>query len=157
MKVGLMQWGCDCCAVRVEFRKDRCKNSDVREPCDLKEYAVNRVERVCDEKVGKGRSRKSYADHIRGILKVGQILNTRIRRACMKRLMEWVTSRRVLKSRTRGASGRFTGGHQIVINDDLPRPGVIATREFSAPSTPRARAPAVPSGRPCPPRPRSRP
>ncbi|GBP46579.1 hypothetical protein EVAR_21735_1 [Eumeta japonica] len=72
-------------------RKDRCRNSDVRERCGLKEDVVTRVERgmlrwfghgkdenkltkqnranVCDGKFDKGRPRKSYAEHIGGILK----------------------------------------------------------------------------------------
>ncbi|GBP05451.1 hypothetical protein EVAR_2978_1 [Eumeta japonica] len=81
--------------------EDRCRNSDVRERCDLKEDVVTRVERsmlrwfgrrermnesrltkemyranVYNGKVGKGHGRKSYADHTGGILKKGQILST---------------------------------------------------------------------------------
>ncbi|GBP91684.1 hypothetical protein EVAR_100264_1 [Eumeta japonica] len=68
-------------------RKDKCKNSDVRERCGLKADVVTRVERgvlrwfghlekmnkVCDGKVIKGRPRKSYAEHLGGILKTGQV------------------------------------------------------------------------------------
>ncbi|GBP24944.1 hypothetical protein EVAR_12611_1 [Eumeta japonica] len=42
----------------------------------------------CDEKVSKDRPRKFYADRIGGILKMGQILNTRNRRACKIRFMD---------------------------------------------------------------------
>ncbi|GBP74557.1 hypothetical protein EVAR_59492_1 [Eumeta japonica] len=90
----------------------RCRNSDIRERCDLKDVAI-RVEKdmsqwfhrpdmmnenrqteqiyranVCDEKVGKGRPRKSYANDIGGMLKKDQILRTRNRRACTKRLTD---------------------------------------------------------------------
>ncbi|GBP81541.1 hypothetical protein EVAR_57186_1 [Eumeta japonica] len=72
--------------------KDRCRNRDGRERCALKADVVTRVKRsmlqcfghlermdesrltkqiyranVCDEKFGKGRPRKCYADHIGGI------------------------------------------------------------------------------------------
>ncbi|GBP81549.1 hypothetical protein EVAR_60261_1 [Eumeta japonica] len=71
-------------------RKDRCRNSHVREWCGLKENLVTGMLRwigylermnesrltkqiyranVCDEKIDRGRLRKSYADHIGGILK----------------------------------------------------------------------------------------
>ncbi|GBP67423.1 Vacuolar protein sorting-associated protein 35 [Eumeta japonica] len=43
---------------------------------------------VCDGKVGKGCSGKSYADHVDYILKKGQILSIRSQRACMKRMMD---------------------------------------------------------------------
>ncbi|GBP27574.1 hypothetical protein EVAR_18769_1 [Eumeta japonica] len=95
-----------------------------RERCGLKENVVTRVERgmlwwlgplermnesrltkqiyranVCDEKVGKGRP-KSYADYIGGTLKKGQILSTRNRRACMKRLMDVSETREICEDRT---------------------------------------------------------
>ncbi|GBP24391.1 DNA polymerase epsilon catalytic subunit A [Eumeta japonica] len=94
-------------------RKDKCRNSDVRGRCGLKKDVLTRVvigmlrwfghlERmngsrlttqnyranVCDEKVAKGRPKKSYADHIGDILKKGQILSFRNRRACIKILMD---------------------------------------------------------------------
>ncbi|GBP11929.1 hypothetical protein EVAR_74554_1 [Eumeta japonica] len=84
--------------MRGVSRKDRCRNSNVRERCGFKEDVVIRVERgmlrwfghlermsdgrltkqiyranVNDRKGGKDRPRKSYAVHIGGILKKGQI------------------------------------------------------------------------------------
>ncbi|GBP61235.1 hypothetical protein EVAR_45254_1 [Eumeta japonica] len=86
--------------MRGVSREDRCRNSNVGERYGLKEDVVTRVERgmlrwfghldrmnesrltkqiyranVCDGKVGKGHPRKSYADHIDGILKKDQILS----------------------------------------------------------------------------------
>ncbi|GBP56939.1 hypothetical protein EVAR_33996_1 [Eumeta japonica] len=106
-------------------RKDRCRNSDIRKRCGLKEDVVTKVERgilwwfshlerinesrltkqiyranVCDGKVGKGCSRKSYANHIDGILKNGQILSTRNRRDCKKKLMGVSEAREVCKDHT---------------------------------------------------------
>ncbi|GBP56665.1 hypothetical protein EVAR_12344_1 [Eumeta japonica] len=97
----------------VVFLKDRCTNSDVRERCGLKEDVVTGVEggmlrwfghlermnesgltktiyraSVCDGKVGKDCPRKSYADHVGGIN--NQILSTRNRRACLKRIMDFM-------------------------------------------------------------------
>ncbi|GBP06466.1 hypothetical protein EVAR_4599_1 [Eumeta japonica] len=85
-------------------QKERCRYSDVRERCGLKEDVVTITERgmlhwfdylermnedrltkqiyrvnVCGEKGNKGRSRKSYADHMGSILKKGTILSTRNR------------------------------------------------------------------------------
>ncbi|GBP42051.1 hypothetical protein EVAR_29406_1 [Eumeta japonica] len=79
-----------------ETRKDRCRNSDVRERCVLKENEVTKVERgmlrwfghlermnknrlteqiyranASDGKVDKGHLRKSYVDHIGGMVKKG--------------------------------------------------------------------------------------
>ncbi|GBP77845.1 Microspherule protein 1 [Eumeta japonica] len=48
--------------------------------------------------VRKGRPRKSYADHIGGIIKNGQILSTR--GACMKRLMDVSEAREICKDHT---------------------------------------------------------
>ncbi|GBP46324.1 hypothetical protein EVAR_39701_1 [Eumeta japonica] len=103
-------------------RKDRRRNSDVREQCGLKEDVVTRVERgvlrwfghlermnesgltkqiyrvnVCDEKGRKGRPRKSYAYYIGGILKNCQILSIRNRRNCMERLMDVREAREICK------------------------------------------------------------
>ncbi|GBP79730.1 hypothetical protein EVAR_49429_1 [Eumeta japonica] len=43
---------------------------------------------MCDGKVAKGRPRIFFADRVGGILKKNQILSTRNRRACMKRLRD---------------------------------------------------------------------
>ncbi|GBP21317.1 hypothetical protein EVAR_11713_1 [Eumeta japonica] len=98
-----MQFLRSICGVSL---KDRCTNSDIRERCGLKEDVATREERdmlrcfrhiemmnenrlkkqiykvnVYDGRVGKGRAKKSYADHIGAILIKGQILSTRNRRA----------------------------------------------------------------------------
>ncbi|GBP32764.1 hypothetical protein EVAR_18917_1 [Eumeta japonica] len=53
---------------RVEWSlKYKCRNSDIREQCDLKDV-VTRVEKG-DRKVGKDHPRKFYAFQIGGILK----------------------------------------------------------------------------------------
>ncbi|GBP03576.1 hypothetical protein EVAR_101885_1 [Eumeta japonica] len=87
MKVGSMKWRCDRCVVCGLSRKDRCRNSDVRERCGLKEDVVTRVERgmlwwfdhlermnesrptkqiykanLCDGEAGKDDPGKSYAE-----------------------------------------------------------------------------------------------
>ncbi|GBP26687.1 hypothetical protein EVAR_23458_1 [Eumeta japonica] len=105
-------------------RKDRCRNSDVRERRDLKEEVVTRVKRgmsrrfghldrmsesgltkqiyranVCDGKVGKGRPRKFCVDHIDSTLKKGQIFSTQNRRAYMKRLIDVSEAREICKDR----------------------------------------------------------
>ncbi|GBP88489.1 hypothetical protein EVAR_64922_1 [Eumeta japonica] len=55
---------------------------------------------VCDGKVGKGRSRKSYAGHIGGIITKGQIQSTRNRRVYMKRLKDVSEAGEICKDRT---------------------------------------------------------
>ncbi|GBP38653.1 hypothetical protein EVAR_27840_1 [Eumeta japonica] len=47
---------------------------------------------VCGGKIGKGRPKKSDADHIDGVLKMSQILNIQNRRAHMKILMDVTTA-----------------------------------------------------------------
>ncbi|GBP56636.1 hypothetical protein EVAR_33268_1 [Eumeta japonica] len=54
---------------------------------------------VCDEKVGKYRPIKSYADHIGGVLKKGQIRSINNRRARMKRLVDVSEARQICKGR----------------------------------------------------------
>ncbi|GBP91058.1 hypothetical protein EVAR_62007_1 [Eumeta japonica] len=71
MKVRLMYWRGERCGVP---RKDKCRNSDVRERCDLKEDVVTRAERggIFEGKGGVSCSRKStlgmhsHATHIKG-------------------------------------------------------------------------------------------
>ncbi|GBP34821.1 hypothetical protein EVAR_21887_1 [Eumeta japonica] len=104
----------DMCGLSL---KEKYRNSDIRERCSLKEDVVTKVERgmlwwfghlertcerssesrltnqiygtdVCNGEVSKNRPRKYYADQIGGILKKGQILSTRNRGVCMKRLMD---------------------------------------------------------------------
>ncbi|GBP88885.1 hypothetical protein EVAR_102898_1 [Eumeta japonica] len=45
MKVGSTQWRCDPCVVCVVSRKNRCRNSDVRERRGFKEDVVTGIER----------------------------------------------------------------------------------------------------------------
>ncbi|GBP82831.1 hypothetical protein EVAR_56130_1 [Eumeta japonica] len=105
-------------------RQDRCRKSDVRERCGLKEDVVARAERgmlrwfshlgrmngsrltkqICrgnlyDGNVGKGRLRKFYANHFGGITKKGKILSTQNQRACIKRLMDVSDARQICKDR----------------------------------------------------------
>ncbi|GBP86589.1 hypothetical protein EVAR_52495_1 [Eumeta japonica] len=54
----------------------------------------------CTLPVGKGRPRKSYAGHIGGVFKKGQILSTPNRRACMKRLTDVSERKEICKDRT---------------------------------------------------------
>ncbi|GBP42906.1 hypothetical protein EVAR_87285_1 [Eumeta japonica] len=109
----------------IKERYDRCRNSEVRDWCGLKEDVVTGVERgrlrwfghlegmygnrmtkqiyranVCEGKIGKSRPRKSYADQIGGILKKGQILSILNRRTCMKRLMDFSEASEIYEDRT---------------------------------------------------------
>ncbi|GBP84346.1 hypothetical protein EVAR_63837_1 [Eumeta japonica] len=105
-------------------RKDRCRNSDLKERCVLKKDEVTKIEKgmlrwfrylermngrrfmkqvyranTCGDKVAKGHSRKSDEDYVGGILKKGQILSTRNRRACIQRLMNVSEVREICKDR----------------------------------------------------------
>ncbi|GBP10969.1 hypothetical protein EVAR_5525_1 [Eumeta japonica] len=137
-----------------------CRYSDVKERYGLKEDVVTKLERgmlrrfghlekmnenrhtkemyranVCDGKVDdKGRPRKWYADQIGGILKKGQILSTRIRRACMKRSMDVSEAREICKHCTMWkcivsayASGRWA------LRKERPRPRPARKRLNQAP------------------------